>query len=516
MLQRSLPNLSALLIILITVLLIGCGEPTPKNDVALFNTHCGSCHLAPDINSLPKDIWKNNILPDMAARMGIKEGDFNPYKGLSFDEMEATMRTRIYNPSPVISLEEWAQLRDYIINLSPDSLPAIPDVPYEELSQFVEEPLVLDQLQGSKNITYLEYQKENNHMIYADLRGEVHRFDWDTKTGEQIGQYATPIIGYFESPYATYSTTIGQLSPTQIPTGELFIQKAEESHRPVGGFLHRPVHMLVQDLDGDGDEDIVISEFGDLVGKLSLLVNTGEGEYDKRLLLNLPGTIRVIAKDMNMDGKTDLVALTAQGDEGITIFYQEDTLNFRAERVLRFSPVYGTSWFDVLDYDQDGDDDLITVHGDNADKSYVHKPYHGLRIHLNDGNNQFDEAYFYPLYGATRVLARDFDQDGDMDFCLLATFPDYEKEPLLPFVYLENENSSSFIFTSKVLKDPSLGRWILAEAGDVDQDGDEDIILSSFTYVFTPVPDQLNKAWNESNVDMLILKNKLIHDEQEN
>ena len=70
--------------------------------------------------------------------------------------------------------------------------------------------------------------------------------------------------------------------------------------------------------------------------------------------------------------------------------------------MLRFSPVYGTSWFEMIDYDGDGDDDIVTVNGDNADESYVLKPYHGLRIYLNDGNNHFEEKYFYPFYGATR------------------------------------------------------------------------------------------------------------------
>ena len=449
----------------------------------------------------------------MAARMGIKEANYKPYSGLSFDEMEAMMKTRIYHSNPVISEEEWNQLRDYIIEISPDSLEPIPDIAYEELTEFDEEQLVLDEIKGSKNITYLEYLEENNQMIYADLRGEVHRFDWGTKTDEQIAQFRNPVVGYYETPSKTYSTTIGQLSPTQIMTGEFFVKKENELYRPVGGFLHRPVHMLVEDLDADGDEDVVISEFGDLVGKLSILVNLGNDDFEKRILLNLPGAIRVIAKDMNSDGRKDLVVLTAQGDEGVSILYQDDDLIFRAERVIRFSPVYGTSWFDLIDYDNDGDEDLITVHGDNADKSYVHKPYHGMRIHLNDGSNNYEESYFYPLHGATRVLARDFDQDGDTDFCLLATFPDYQKEPLLPFVYLQNEDSSTFSFNSKVLKDPTLGRWLLAEAGDVDQDGDDDIILSSFTYVFTPVPGELNKSWNENRIDMLILKNNLIQDE---
>jgi len=91
--------------------------------------------------------------------------------------------------------------------------------------------------------------------------------------------------------------------------------------------------------------------------------------------------------------------MTAQGYEGISILYQFGNLDFKAEQVIRFSPISGSSWFEVLDYEGDGDQDIITVHGDNGDKTPILKPYHGLRIHLNDGSNHFSEAFFYPFYG---------------------------------------------------------------------------------------------------------------------
>ena len=111
--------------------------------------------------------------------------------------------------------------------------------------------------------------------------------------------------------------------------------------------------------------------------------------------------------------------------------------------------------------------------------------------------------------GATRVLARDFDKDGDVDFGLISSFPDYEKAPELDFVYLENENSEKFDFSSKVLEKPNEGRWLLMDAGDIDLDGDEDIFLSSFIYSLAPVPENLSKQWGNKNVDVLILENKL-------
>ena len=149
------------------------------------------------------------------------------------------------------------------------------------------------------------------------------------------------------------------------------------------------------------------------------------------------------------------------------------------------------------------------VQGDNADKSYVKKPYHGMRIYLNNGQNQFEEKFFYPLYGATRFVANDFDKDGDVDIAIVSSFPDYEKSPELSFVYLENLDSKKFKFKAQGLEKPSLGRWLLMDSGDIDNDGDQDIVLSSFTYYFTPVPDNLFKAWSASDVDLMILENKL-------
>jgi len=133
---------------------------------------------------------------------------------------------------------------------------------------------------------------------------------------------------------------------------------------------------------------------------------------------------------------------------------------------------------------------------------------------LNDGNNVFTEAFFYPLNGATRFVVNDFDQDGDFDFAVISTFPDYANAPELALVYLENLDKTSYNFQPQTFKEVNLSRWFLIDTGDFDLDGDTDIILSALTYSFTPVPPALSNAWNETKADLLVLENNLIVKDQ--
>ena len=495
-------------IVFILLSIASCSSPTTKKQVALYEQHCASCHLAPSIKHLPKNIWETKILPDMAARMGIKEAGYNPMDGLSFEEMEATIKTGIYPLRPTLSKEDWNLLKEYIVSMAPDSLEAINRTyQSQELNQFKTRSISLDSAQGSF-ITFLEYNQADQNVLVGDMNGNLLAYDYQKQISTNLGQFHSPIVAYTKKDSNTYATTIGQLNPTELSSGRVFTITGD-SITPISALLHRPVHMVATDLNKDGEDELIVSEFGNLTGALSLLTKNDSLTYTKRILLNQPGAIRVLTKDMNNDGKEDIVALTSQGDETITILYQQDDMNFLAEKVLRFSPIYGTSWFELIDYDGDGDDDIITVHGDNADKSYVQKPYHGMRIHINDGKNNFEEKHFHALNGATRLVARDFDQDGDIDVGVLSTFPDYENYPEFSFVYLENSDAKTFKFKEYTFKDSNVGRWFLLDAGDVDNDGDEDIVLSSFTYVFTPVPAKFTTLWNEKNVDIMVLENKL-------
>ena len=507
MLKRTTDYFFSLL--LLAFIFTSCNKKEQSKNEILYERHCARCHIAPDIQHLPKHIWKDNILPEMGARMGVITPDYDPYAGLSFEEKAAVMASNTYPLRPVISQEDWNSLKKYIISLAPENLPENIDLPplNSNLPQFSTNTVKLDENPGSF-ITYLEFLNSSNEVAIGDMHGVLRTYDFQQEKISKIISASSPVIHYNNFGGIEYLTQIGRLDPSEISSGS-FAKLEDDSLAILKNELHRPVHTLAEDLDEDGNPEFIISEFGNLTGKASLLTLSDNGTLESKTLLSQPGVVRTIARDLNNDRKKDLILLASQGEENISIFYQEGPLEFRRETPIRFSPLYGSSWFEVMDYDNDGDFDIATVHGDNADKSYVNKPYHGLRIHLNDGNNNFEEVYFYPLNGATRLLARDFDRDGDMDFAVIATFPDYEEELIRSFIYLENKAEAKFSFSSSTFPGVEKARWFLMDAGDIDKDGDLDIILSAFSYSFIPVPREVEQVWRENDIDIMVLENNL-------
>lgn len=492
------------------VALFSCSSKNNNEEKAalLYQAHCARCHIGPDIGALPKSMWAERVLPDMAARMGIKEGDFDPFKGMSFAEKEIVMKARVYPYAPLLQPEDWKILKEYILSKAPDSISGqFVSIPYSIQNQFDSEQIALDQIPGSF-YTFLDYYDDNQTIRAGDFSGSLIEYNLSTGAKEVLYKVNNAVVDFQQNDTVSYITDVGILDPSELSSGRIF-RAYDDKLEALPEVFHRPVNNLVADFDGDGIDELVISEFGHRTGQLTLMRGLPNGQFERKILLTLPGTIRAVAEDMDKDGDLDIVAITSQGDESITILYQEEDLRFRVDRAIRFSPIYGSSWFELIDYDHDGDTDIVTVNGDNADKTYIAKPYHGLRIHLNDGNNKFTEAFFHPLNGATRFVSEDFDQDGDYDFAVISTFPDYENAPDLALVYLENKDESGFVFKPFKFEESNLSRWFLLDKGDIDKDGDMDIILSAFTYTFTPVPEKFSSQWQENNVDILLLKNQL-------
>ena len=267
-----------------------------------------------------------------------------------------------------------------------------------------------------------------------------------------------------------------------------------------------PSGLASADLNGDGRDDLIVCGFGNSLGNLSWFENQGEGNYSEHVLLNGAGAIQSFVHDWDGDGRPDIALLRGQAREGVEIFYNRGT-RFEEVPVIQLPSSYGCASWQVLDFDGDGHLDLLIANGDNGDYKSKPKAYHGLRLYRGDGHGHFTEQWFYPLNGAYGVYAADFDGDGDLDIAAISYFPDYEKYPDQSFVYLRNDGD--WHFQPFVLPEARQGRWLVMNAGDIDGDGDLDIVLGSFPQGprTTFIPDELWHEWETNRVSVMILEN---------
>lgn len=429
----------------------------------LAQRYCASCHLFPEPALLDKATWTRSVLPAMAWRLGIRDTAYQPLLGRNMSEQYLIRQATVFPDSAQLSLASWQRIVDYYDSLAPAQLlsPAIEGDTALPKAPFALRPVAL-RANTDGRFTLLRQHPDTKKIYLADGLRTLYQLNDSARVEHSFALPDAVTDIHFNRDGTMYLLTIGDLNPHDEPLGGLFSLNGQGTLKLLIRELSRPVHMNVHDLDQDGQEDVVICEFGNYVGRLSWFRQTADG-FEKRVLWENPGAVKTMVRDLDQDGRPDLLALIAQGREGVYAFYNQGDGRFRMQPLLQFPPVYGSSDFTLADVDRDGDEDLLLAQGDNADLSNILKPYHGVRIYRNEGDYRFREAYFYPMYGATRIVSEDFDADGDMDVAISAYFPDFGADNPRSFVYLENTTTSSLAFVSHTLDGLDAGRWLIIE-----------------------------------------------------
>jgi len=446
--------------------------------------YCQSCHLLPDPSLLDTKSWEKGVLPNMGPRLGIFYYDFETYPSYRSDK---DIGPNFYPSQPVLNYFEWQNIIDYYTAISPDSLPK------QDRKLSIQNGLSLFAVQTphiSYEIPTSSFAKINSGdsihpLIIGDvIKRNIYFFNSQLEIKDSV--YSSgPVVDIDFTKNKILACNIGVLNPNNGMYGKAqFINKNKEGKTiedTVALFdkLKRPVQITTADLNNDGKNDYLICEFGNLIGELSWMENMGNNKFTKHVLRVYPGAIKAYINDYNHDGAPDIWVLFAQGEEGIFLFTNKGNGDFETKEVLRFPSVYGSSYFELADFNKDGYPDIVYTCGDNADYSVVFKPYHGVYIFLNDKTNQFSQKYFFPINGCYKAMARDYDGDGDLDIAAISFFADYEHQPEEGFVYLKNEGN--FNFSPYSVPEAQSGRWLTMDVGDLDKDGKIDIVLGNFS-----------------------------------
>ncbi|CAH0996121.1 hypothetical protein EMA8858_02251 [Emticicia aquatica] len=494
---------------------LGCNQPSEGEKLA--QTYCSSCHIFPEPSLLDKNTWKNNIMPVMAKQLGLQivNGEVYPDIQKGVDNQ--------YQSISAISPEDWEKIVAFYQKNAPEKLPNQGREPISAITDlFSVKPVSITQ-SSFPSLTYIKIDTANQQ-IYAASDALLSIFDkkntaiLSQKLTETIVDIDFGISLQKSGSRTGYLTNIGILNPNDLTKGTLnsFNLSEKNNFKNTGLVIEnlpRPVQSISVDLDKDGLIDQLICGYGNKNGALIWYKNLGKNNYKQFIIRSLPGAIKAYIDDVNKDGLPDIWVLFAQAQEGIFLFTNkgksaEGALQFETKEILRFSPVNGSSFFELVDLNNDGLKDILYTSGDNADYStHLLKNYHGVYGFLNVGKNnssspQFQQAFFYPINGCFKALARDFDKDGDVDIATIAYFPDFKNQPKEGFVYLENKGK--FAFKASSIKEVNAGNWLVMDAADLDADGDEDIVLGNF---------DRNKRGriNESKKDtaVLVLVNKL-------
>ena len=315
------------------------------------------------------------------------------------------------------------------------------------------------------------------------LRGTDDLVTFNEGLGQPVRTQATDMDG--DGDQDLLVADIGILFPDDGLVGKVVLLRND------GAALFEPLVLLdnvrrvacaeAADLDGDGDLDVTVCVFGDVHGKLVWLEQRKDFTFEEHLIDDRPGAIHAFPFDADGDGDLDLAVSLSQDFEEVLLFRNDGAGMFAKELLFR-APVdyYGMSGIELADLDRDGDTDILVTNGDLFDGDFPAgtDPYelYGIAWLENDDGGRFTYRDIARHWGAYAVRALDVDGDSDLDLVLssLQVPAVFPDAPVNALVWLENDGAQSFTMHSIQVR--VAPTMISIEVADIDGDGVPEIL----------------------------------------
>ncbi len=447
--------------------------------VPQIEAFCGDCHAVPLAENYPRDAWHRKVRRgyEFYSRSGRNDLDPPPiretvayYRSLAPEKIVLPQPPDAPTRPGVAFLPQHLSFAD-----TTDVPPGIGHLQWIDLEQNGKPVLVVcDMRRGYVSALDLrDSPPAFQHLAALDNPCHVEPCDLD---GDGLLDLVVADLGSFHARdhdqgrvvWLRRRPPVGDYEPIVVASG-----------------LGRVANNQAVAIDGDGDLDLLVAEFGyNMTGKIALLTNTAEPgerpEFETQVLDPRPGTSHILVHDLNDDGRPDFLALTSQEHEWIAALLNRPDGPFERQTLWAAPDLtFGLTGMWLVDLDQDRDVDVLFTNGDTFDDQYV-RPSHGVQWLENRGSLEFTYRRLTDLPGAHAAQAGDFDRDGDLDVVAVSWLHDQlypvgaASGPMDSIVYLEQSSPGKF---ERHRVEVGFPYHATLEAADFDADGDLDFAV---------------------------------------
>jgi len=462
----------------------------PQTDAmeSRITAFCGNCHAMPSPESFPRDAWHNEVLRgyEFYARSGLTRLDPPPVHA-TVDYFRSRAPEELVfpvAPEATTPLRAKFTVEKRTSDRHPTVAPAIAYLRWARMQTDGPPVLLACDMRDGSVMAVDPNRRANPPSVFAHLNNPCHVEPCDL---DQDG--AIDLVVADLGSFVPYDHDLGRV---------IWLRRDEQRNTweeiVVASGLGRVADVRPGDLDGDGDVDLVVADFGlHRTGQVLLLENTADSgnapEFAPRQIDPRPGAIHVPVVDLDGDGRLDFLALISQEYECVEAYINQGRDASMQDRHVFFRKrlwtgpdlTYGSSGIEPVDLDQDGDVDVLYANGDAFDNNYA-VPSHGIQWLENLDGERFAYHRLTDLVGVCRALAGDVDADGDLDVVATAWLPEQIKparlrdRPLPSVVCLEQTEPGVFVRHTLEVGAP---RYPALELADFDGDGDLDFAVGS-------------------------------------
>lgn len=253
------------------------------------------------------------------------------------------------------------------------------------------------------------------------------------------------------------------------------------------------VAMSIGDVEGDGDNDILVSNIPEARGNewkgYSLFENSGNGKFVTHITAYEERQFEARLGDLDSDGLMDLILESSKGEYKVNWRRNDGAFVFGQDQTIFKSEISRGKFLKLEDLDEDGDLDVlctsivVRVHKDDGRVRDPMTPmappsdqtkYVG---YMNDGKANFsevDRTSITSMHDLVNPVFLDNDADGKMDYYL----QDVGKPGIYSMSWISTGKQDKSKESIPVYEVKGKYAWETWSHRDFDDDGDEDLLFA--------------------------------------